>query len=322
VRINAWIISAAALLAGFGQARAADACRMLQLAELPVRVIGAKATIPVKVNGHETLFFIDSGATGSVINPAWTDRLGIKKRIRFGYEMRGVAGEQTLRDADADSFAVGQMTFQHANFLVEEGLPPAVGGVLGRNLLGGVDVEYDLGGKMVRLFKLEHCQAMIPTYWAKPEQINTVDLLGSDQRNNAIVTDVFVNGRRLRALWDTGAAASLLSHSGAARAGLSPATDGAVPAGRVGGFGLDPPNSWIAPVDSFALGREQISHLRLRFIDKDTSSEDMLLGFDFFQSHRVFVAYSQHRVYFTYNGGPVFQLDRLPTATSEPPKSQ
>jgi hypothetical protein len=116
----------AALAAGLGgRARAEDACRMIQLAELPVGVIGSKATIPVKVNGHEALFFIDSGSTGSIINPAWTERLGIKKRIHFGYETRGVAGDQALRDADADSFAVGQMTFTHANFLVEEGLPPS-----------------------------------------------------------------------------------------------------------------------------------------------------------------------------------------------------
>jgi hypothetical protein len=306
-------MACAALLAGLGgRARAEDACRMLQLAELPVQVIGAKASIPVKVNGHEALFFIDSGATGSIINPDWADRLGVKKRIRFGYELRGVGGAQSLRDADADSFSVGEMTFAHANFLVEEGLPPAVGGVLGRNLLGGVDVEYDLGGKMVRLFRLEHCQNMIPTYWAMPDQINTVDLLGSDQRNNAIVTDVFVNGRRLRALWDTGAASSVLSARGAARAGLSKASADAVFVGKVHGFGPDQLDSWTAPVETFALGREQISHTRLRFIGKDAVSEDMALGFDFFRSHRVFVAYSQHKVYFTYNGGPVFDLGGPP----------
>jgi hypothetical protein len=313
-------MACAALLAGLGGvARAQDACRMLKLAELPTKVVGSKATIPVKVNGHEALFFIDSGATGSVINPAWADRLGIKKRIVLGRYATGVGGAQALRDADADSFTVGEMTFRHADFRVEEGLPPDVGGVLGRNLLGGVDVEYDLGGKMVRLFRLEHCPNMIPTYWAQPEQINTVDLLGSDERNNAIVTDVFVNGRRLRALWDTGAARSLLSARGAARAGLTTTTTGAVLAGKVHGFGPDQLDSWIAPVESFALGREQISNTRLRFIDKDPIHEDMLLGFDFFQSHRVFVAYSQHKVYFTYNGGPVFQLDRPAVAGAKPP---
>jgi len=34
----------------------------------------------------------------------------------------------------------------------------------------------------------------------------------------------------------------------------------------------------------------------------------MLIGADFFLSHRVYVASSQNRLYFTYNGGPVFDL--------------
>jgi len=34
----------------------------------------------------------------------------------------------------------------------------------------------------------------------------------------------------------------------------------------------------------------------------------MLLGADFFQSHRIYVANSQRQMFFTYNGGPVFGL--------------
>jgi hypothetical protein len=33
----------------------------------------------------------------------------------------------------------------------------------------------------------------------------------------------------------------------------------------------------------------------------------MLLGADFLRAHRVYVAHSQRRMYFTYEGGPVFQ---------------
>src|SRR5262249_26060507 len=46
---------------------------------------------------------------------------------------------------------------------------------------------------------------------------------------------------------------------------------------------------------------------------------DMLLGADFFLSHRIYVANSQNRVYFTYNGGPVFNLNAPKTAAAEPP---
>jgi hypothetical protein len=37
--------------------------------------------------------------------------------------------------------------------------------------------------------------------------------------------------------------------------------------------------------------------------------EDMLLGADFFLSHRIYVANGQEKIYFTYNGGPVFALN-------------
>jgi len=47
----------------------------------------------------------------------------------------------------------------------------------------------------------------------------------------------------------------------------------------------------------------------------DLPDADMLLGSDFFVSHHVFVANSQHKLYVTYNGGPVFNL----TKTTRPP---
>jgi hypothetical protein len=40
----------------------------------------------------------------------------------------------------------------------------------------------------------------------------------------------------------------------------------------------------------------------------------MLLGTDFLRAHRLLVAHSQRKLYFTYVGGPVFQ--RIPPTTS------
>ena len=46
----------------------------------------------------------------------------------------------------------------------------------------------------------------------------------------------------------------------------------------------------------------------------------MLIGADFFLSHRIYVASSQKKLYFTYNGGPVFNLETAPaTAARETP---
>jgi tetratricopeptide (TPR) repeat protein len=42
----------------------------------------------------------------------------------------------------------------------------------------------------------------------------------------------------------------------------------------------------------------------------------MLLGADFFLSHRIYISRQQHRMFFTYNGGPVFRLGPASTQTA------
>jgi len=50
---------------------------------------------------------------------------------------------------------------------------------------------------------------------------------------------------------------------------------------------------------------------------------DMLLGADFFVSHRVFVANKEHKLFLSYNGGPVFNLSQnRPEPTAASPEDQ
>ncbi len=101
----------------------------------------------------------------------------------------------------------------------------------------------------------------------------------------------------------------------AARAGVKPDTPGVVEAGYSSGIGRGRVKTYIAPFSSFKVGDgEEIKNARLRIADIDLDEGDMLLGADFFLSHHVFVANSQHRLYLTYNGGPVFNLSKTAPA--------
>lgn len=66
--------------------------------------------------------------------------------------------------------------------------------------------------------------------------------------------------------------------------------------------------SWLAPIENVTIGTEQISHVKMFIEDMDLRDADMLIGADFFLSHRVYVSNALHRMYFTYNGGPVFDI--------------
>jgi hypothetical protein len=90
--------------------------------------------------------------------------------------------------------------------------------------------------------------------------------------------------------------------------------------GLGGGFGARATKNWIAPVTSFKIGDEEIRTTRLTISDFSYNDVggDMLLGADFFLSHRVYVSNSQHKMYFTYNGGPVFRYDAPPLVQAGP----
>jgi tetratricopeptide (TPR) repeat protein len=75
--------------------------------------------------------------------------------------------------------------------------------------------------------------------------------------------------------------------------------------------------AFLAPFASFAIGDEEIKNTRLRVADLDLPQSDMILGADFFLSHRILISNSQKRVYFTYNGGPVFRLDQATQVAQE-----
>jgi tetratricopeptide (TPR) repeat protein len=82
------------------------------------------------------------------------------------------------------------------------------------------------------------------------------------------------------------------------------------PGGISYGIGSQMRDSWIAPFKSFVLDQERIlnTHLRISDFASLPQNADMLLGADFFLSHRVLISYQVRKVFFTYNGGPVFDL--------------
>ena len=299
---------AAAILAGPAQA----ACGLNTLAEFPVTVTDLQPLVTARINGVEARFMTDSGAFFSQITPAKAAELGLKPGpAPFGLLVRGVGGfEQKLGFVTVSSFSIAGRPLAGA-FMVgggETGQDTA--GVIGQNILGFADVEYDLAHGVIRLMRSHGCIGHELAYWAAGQPFSALDIEAAPARMTYGVA--YVNGSRMRVLFDTGAGRSLVTLAAARRAGLDPRAAGVTPAGPTHGLGRHLVRSWIAPVDSFKVGGEAISHTRLRLADVDTGDFDMLLGADFFLSHRVYVANDQRKLYFTYNGGPVFNLDVAP----------
>jgi tetratricopeptide (TPR) repeat protein/predicted aspartyl protease len=288
-------------------------------------MVDLRPQMTAKINGTDVRLLVDSGAFFSIISPASAAELHLEPRELFGFFVKGVNGSARASIATVKEFTIPGVTLHNIEFVVAGSEVDEGGvGVLGQNVLHFADVEYDLAQGVVRLMKPLDCGSKVKlAYWAdKSAPYSVIDIV-SRERTASALGHASINGTDIRVVFDSGAGVSTLTLKAAARIGLRPDSPGVVSGGLSGGFGKNMAPSYIAPVESFKIGDEEIRHTRLRFAEMDLDDADMLIGPDFFLSHRIYVANSQQKLYFTYNGGPVFNLTHLdrsaaPSAANPP----
>lgn len=305
------LLLAPALLA---TAAAHGKCTLARLPDMPVTMQGLVPTVHAQINGRDALFIADSGAFFNLVTP--TAVADFKMRMDWsmhGLYVSGIGGIESAQLAWARSFTIMGQTMPDVPFVVAGNSFGDAVGLLGQNVFRLADVEYDLANGVIRLVQPRDCKKVQLAYWAAAagKDYSVIDIEFATAQEPHTKAVAYLNGRKIRVMFDTGADQSVLTLAAAKHAGITPASAGVEPGGPQRGLGHRAPQSWLARFASFRLGDEEIQHARLRFGDIDINA-DMLIGADFFLSHRVYVASSQHKLYFTYNGGPVFDLDTAP----------
>jgi tetratricopeptide (TPR) repeat protein/predicted aspartyl protease len=290
--------------------------------DLPVTISGTRALIDVKINHQDVRLMVDSGAFFSMMSAAMAEELKLKiGPAPYGLSLRGIGGATQPSVGTAKVFTIANVDIPNVEFLVggsEAG--SASSGLLGQNFLVNWNVEYDLAKGAIRLFKDTDCSKQFLAYWAvqaqQPYTVTNIEKV--TPRYPHAIGHAYINGEKIKVLFDSGAFKSVLSLKAAARAGVKVDSPGVIEGGLTGGVGRNMVRSYIAPFASFKFADgEEIKNARLRVAEMDIGIADMLVGADFFLSHRIFVANSQDKLYFTYNGGPVFDL----RTTSKPAAS-
>lgn len=305
------LIGAIALCAVVAPAQAETKCEVGQIAQLPVTMAGLSPRVQVKINGKDAVFEADSGAWYSLISPGSAAEFGLKLRdLPPGYFNVGIGGTFVPKLTIVDSFTIAGVQVPRVQFLVGGSEVGSVG-LLGQNVLAIADTEFDLANGMIKLMRNRNCGKADLAYWAPPNTAYSMlqtEVMPSERPH--IIAPVYINGIKLRALFDTGAGTSFVSLRAAAKVGLKPDAPGVKPAGSSSGLGRKFVRTWIGPVASIKIGDEEIRNTKLRFGGDDTEI-DMLVGADFFLSHHVYWSNALHKIYFTFNGGHVFDLSYL-----------
>jgi predicted aspartyl protease len=293
-------------------------CQLLQIAQWSLRPAQYRPVVDGTINGKPVGVLLDTGVTTSMIRRSAAEALGLKRSPLRGPRLFGVGGETSVEGAYVEELRIGGAAHRNWIALVagEQEFQDDLALILGLDFLETLDIEFDLPHNAVRLFQPKDCGGAALGYWSKD------GLAVPFAAGSRVTLAVKINGESLIALLDSGASLSTLSLEAAMALGISAKTAGVVAGGCMRGIGKERLETWIAPLESFIIGEETIRSPRLRFADlwlhmryDHTGSSlrrriaglpDLLLGADFLRSHRVLVAHSQRKMYFSYVGGTVF----------------
>ncbi len=303
-------LSAALLALAFAAAAPARAECLLAKMPMAVTMVGSKPSVEVRLNDHPVRLEVDSGSFFSTLSAAAAAQLGVHTRpAPFNFYVTGVGGQENRVDLAKVKFGVGKTDVPQMDFVVLPGLQGDLGivGLLGRNILAHWDVDYDFAHGELALVQPRACGGKVLAYWDPAADV--LPMTGAnDSPVHPATAWVKINGKEIKALFDTGASSTGLTMTGARKVGLDVHGPKAIPAGSTHGIGQRTSASWLVPVDEVLIGGEKIKNTKVRVSDYTATDHDMLIGADFFLSHHVYVANSQQKIYFTYNGGPVFDL--------------
>ena len=316
-------VGVALALAGNVSVATAAGCKLATVAEWPVRLEDNKLIVDGAINGQSARVMLDTGATRTLLFREAATRFNVIRSDTKRARMFGAGGETKVELASLDEFRVGEFARAPWKMTIAGESDFGADVLLGADFLTLVDVEFDLEHNKVRLFQPQDCDGKKLAYWATTAaSINEVAIDDIQLSRPQIVMDVKVNGQRISAELDSGASFTVIDKPAAARVGVTPETPGVVVTGKATGLGGKTLPVWLGTFQSITIGSETIKDAQIQFSelfrDANYSSighliptkvdglQQLLIGVDFLRTHRVLVAHSQKRMYFTHNGGPVF----------------
>jgi clan AA aspartic protease (TIGR02281 family) len=292
-----------------GHAWADGSCQLKNYGTLPVDIANSQPTVVTKVNGADTRFIVRTGATYSVMAKSTATSLGLSLQpVPGGLHMSGPQGNWAAHATRVQDFDLLGPTLHDVEFLV--GGSDMGYGMLGANMLDASDMELDLARGKLLLFTSDGCGDSPLAYWVTGHDYYVAKMEAlEDPHDLRTYLDIMVNGKRLRALLDSGAPVTAISRNAAERVGIDLNGPG-VKATLSPRIGAPPVKTWAVNVDTFSIGNETIQHSAMQVVDENFGDHqtDVLLGLDFLLAHRMYIANTQRMVYFTYNGGRVSAL--------------
>lgn len=266
---------------------------------LPVAMRGAALLVPVRVNGITQVYMVDTGGAVSVMERRSAYALGLMHKLGQN-TVRDVAGERVVDVVTADKLNIGTLVFDNQHLVVSDGLP--VDGVIGLDILSRYDLDIDEPHNRMTLHKAGLCQGDKPL--ADGPVLEMAAIRGIKSGSGAgqhtapfLLVAAKLDGKYGLAMLDSGAlSGSVVSARFANAAGTT--SDHLADDIRVPIRGLGPTTQMaVHQFTELNVGGEIFSHPQLQVSTDLGARFPLVLGADYFRTHRIWLNFSADRVF-------------------------
>jgi len=281
------------------------------LGNIPIKVTNGVVLLPAKVNGAETVGFLDSGAYETLITP----ELAAAAKLTTATKAKalGVTGSFSFAEGSAASIEVGDLVLRDAPSIGVFSFGGSHGRELGINLgadfLEGLDYDIDFPHETIRVYRYMSCYTIDPPWPTMATRLNLSRGVRDYKGDNCILRcglaslrqialPVAFPGGTVLGTFDTGSTRSLLSYEGALAAGVSREALAADPNYDIMAIDNGHEAGKLHRFDHLYIGNSEISNIdiavRMTFDRRDSP---MLVGMDIIGRYHLWLSYSTSTLY-------------------------
>ena len=294
------------------------------MAVIPLQAGGGSPRFTADINNHPAHFVLDTGAFATTLTRSAAERLGVRMN-ELDFDSYGVGGSQHVYRGTAARMRYGGMSADGmvlaGSDMFDTHTDSGIDGLFGMNVMAAYDIDLDLGGGHVILFEADgSCRKPIVAL-AQPLYMVPLNYIQHDRQADI---DISIDGHRMRAVLDTGAATTVMFRSAARRLDLD--LSGFQAPGHHMSHGIGP--RAVAAIDhvfgTVQIGDLRIQNMHVEILDQaimqpatvhvgslladpslgETSGEDVLLGADFMRKVHLWISHSSQTLVMQYPPQP------------------